>query len=167
MQPVTRRKPAPKTTDVAFREQGPWRGRGDSGKPAGGGEDMKKEGSSPPTALIVAGLLGPWWSARCPPLVSTPAWPLQLFSLFHRSRHFLSLPKAAQFGSLFSQLLASQKPRPGCVCPVESHSRGGVGSGCLPNCHPAKCQENLARATSRTNSSSADPTPPSKVGPAV
>lgn len=68
MQPVTRRKPAPKTTDVAFREQGPWSGKGDHGKLAGGGENMRKEGSCPPTALIIAraGSLGPRWSARFP-----------------------------------------------------------------------------------------------------
>lgn len=97
MQPVTRRKPAPKPTDVACREQGPWRGRGDRGKPAGGGEDVRKEGSSPPTAGTVAraGSLRPWCGARRPPLLSIPAWPLQLFSHFHRGGHFLSPPQGS------------------------------------------------------------------------
>lgn len=96
MQPVTRRKPAPKTTDVAFREQGPWSGRGDCGKLAGGGEDMRKEGSSPPTALIAA--RADRWGLGGGPLPAAgvhPAWPLQPFLHFHRGGHFLSPPQGS------------------------------------------------------------------------
>lgn len=168
MQPVTRRKPAPKPTDVACREQGPWRGRGDRGKPAGGGEDVRKEGSSPPTAGTVAraGSLRPWCGAHCPPpaTVVHPCLALAaLLSLPQRRAFPQPSPRQHSLG-LFSLTCL---PHRNLGQSGGEPSRGGMGSGCLRTCRPAKRQEDLPGAASRTKSSSADPALPPKVGRAV
>lgn len=102
-----RRKPASRTSDVAFREQGPWGGRGDCGKLAGGGKDMRKEDSSPLTTQIAAPArsVGLWRSVRCPPLLSilsAPAALLILNSHFYRGGISSALLKAANSCGPFS-----------------------------------------------------------------
>lgn len=125
-----------------------------TGKLASGGEDVRKEGSSPLTALIAApaGSVPLWRSARCPLLLSIPTYPLQPFSPsahFHRGSISLALPKAAN-----SVVLSLS---PACLTEVWSRLWVSLVERGLAASAPTILPGDLAGAASRTKPRSADP----------
>lgn len=127
-----------------------------TGKLAGGGEDVRKESSSPLTALIAAptGSVRLWRSARCPPLLSIPACPLQPFS---SSAHISTEAAFPQPSPRQQSVVLSLSPA--CLTEVWSRLWVSLVERGLAASAPTILPGDLAGAASRTKPRSAN-TPP-------